>query len=476
MDFTYLKCNTFRIYNDLRQFARKIIKGSGVENFDKKFVSFKDYDFDSNGRLKAQGEIFEGYINELPFGKPISKVQVYPVENFVTDDGVRKHFIVSFKEKSNLKAKYCSEIEEAAEIWPKFIEASKMPKGYKNGGLLYTGFINEYQQWCLPSWIWTNASSIRYFCRSNQVDKAEFLGNKLLSLQNFRGGWIVRYDFESEGIKPLLAPNDSAYIANNAFVSLYKATNEPKYLKAAVQCADWIMNSARPDGMVYFGYDDFRNNWETDHNIVDVGFTAGLFAELYGITKDNRYLFYLKKFTDAYIRLFYDPELKWFLSSLDNDDKARGCGFSRGQAWALEGLIPAYCVLKDAKIKTIIEDTISSVIAKQNADGSWANDVGHPDLGADCKGTPIIAYSLQKWLLLNPNIRVNIHNRIQTSVDKAMKWCACHTIKNGLGAGGIFSYCYVGAIVHHRCTSTAFVYSCAYALELLDMQNSNIGP
>lgn len=231
------------------------------------------------------------------------------------------------------------------------------------------------------------------------------------------------------------------------------------------------MNSARPDGMVYFGYDDIRNKWETDHNIVDVGFTAGLFAELYSITKDNRYLSYLKKFTDAYIRLFYDPELKWFLSSLGNDDKARGSGFSRGQAWALEGLIPAYCVLKDTTIKKIIEDTISSVIAIQNADGSWANDVGQPDLGADCKGTPIVAYSLQKWLLLNPDIQAKLHNRIQTSVDKAMKWCVCHTIKNGLGAGGIFSYCYVGAIVHHRCTSTAFVYSSAYALELFNMLN-----
>lgn len=188
MDSTYIKCNTFRIYNDLRQLSRKIIKGSGAENFDKKFVSFNDHDFDSNGLLNVVGERREGYINERPYSKPISKEQVYPVENLVTNDRARKHLKNSYKKKTEFNAEYCREIVEAVAVWPKFIAASRIPEGYRNGGLLYTGFINEYQQWCLPSWVWTNASSIRYFCRSNKVDKAKLLGDKLLALQNFRGG------------------------------------------------------------------------------------------------------------------------------------------------------------------------------------------------------------------------------------------------------------------------------------------------
>ena len=43
--------------------------------------------------------------------------------------------------------------------------------------------------------------------------------------------------------------------------------------------------------------------------------------------------------------------------------------------------------------------------------------------------------------------------------------------------GGIFSYCMEGAVVHHLYTSTAFVYSSAYAIEMLrmakNMENDN---
>lgn len=474
MDCTYIKCNCFRLYSNLRQFARKVIKGSGNENIDNWFISFKDSDFDDEELVLNNCSNQSGFINETNIADTIRKGEVYPVENFITNECLRNQFTGSFRSKARIKHEYCKDVNEASSYWPVFIEQARIPAGYRNGGLLYTGFIKEYQEWCLPSWVWTNASSIRYYCSTGQIEKARNLGNLLLSLQDSSGGWIVRYDFSQREVKPLLAPNDSAYIANNAFISLYKATKEQKYLDSAVRCADWIIDTARYDGMVYFGYDTLKRKWERDHNIVDVGFTAGLFAELYSITKEDKYLSYLRTFTATYIRLFYDSDKKWFFSSLCEDDKARGAGFSRGQAWALEGLIPAYTVLQDERIKFIIEDTIASVISKQSPDGSWANDTKMPSLGADCKGTPIIAYSLQKWLLLNPRIPTGMSTSIRSSVEKAMNWCALHTIKNGIGAGGIYSYCYVGAIVHHHCTSTAFVYSSAYALELQKMLRGDI--
>lgn len=45
----------------------------------------------------------------------------------------------------------------------------------------------------------------------------------------------------------------------------------------AKRCADWIIETARPDGMVYIGFNIRDNKWDKNCVIVDVGFTAGLF-------------------------------------------------------------------------------------------------------------------------------------------------------------------------------------------------------
>ena len=73
---------------------------------------------------------------------------------------------------------------------------------------------------------------------------------------------------------------------------MYKISNEDKYLDAAKKCADWIIKTARPDGLVWTGFDIKHQKWVKEHIIVDTGFTAGLFANLYDITKENKYSYY----------------------------------------------------------------------------------------------------------------------------------------------------------------------------------------
>jgi len=43
-------------------------------------------------------------------------------------------------------------------------------------------------------------------------------------------------------------------------------------LEVARKCADWIFETARPDGMVWSGYDMKHKKWIKKHNIVDTGF------------------------------------------------------------------------------------------------------------------------------------------------------------------------------------------------------------
>lgn len=382
----------------------------------------------------------------------------YPVENplcgnttFSNQRSYNKRFLFKKSKTSNL--------QDSKSCWNIFLDSSIIPTGYKHAGLSMGGFIWEYQEWCLPSWIWTNAAKVRYYCSVKNLTKAKETSDILIKYQNKCGGWIVRNDYTNGSVIPQLAPNDSAYIANNALLCTYELSGEEKYLLAAIKCADWIIQTARPDGFVYLGCNYDTQEWNTDRNIVDTGFTAGLFARLYMLTMDEKYKSFLKHFVAKYVELFYNKERKRFWTALHND-KPLGGSFTRGQAWALEGIIPAYQVLQEQYLFDIINNTISTLISEQHKDGSWAHNLNRPYRGNDCKGIPVVALSLYKWY------KISKRGDLLPPIYKALNWCVNHTVTNGRGKGGIYDFSLEGAIVHHSCTSTAFVYSSAYALEL----------
>lgn len=385
--------------------------------------------------------------------------ELYPVENvlYTKTESVQRESYRAVYPTLHLGLRS----EDANEAWRVFIRSSMIPEGYKGAGLHYAGFI-ERKGWCLPSWIWTNAALVRMYCEVGDLKSGEAIADRLLALQEDCGGWIVRNDYTPTEVIPVLAPNDSSYIANNALLSMYRATGEKRYLDSACRCADWIISSARPDGMVPVGYDMRRNIWQK-HNIVDTGFTAALFASLYEITKAPNYYDFLKRFVARYIKLFYIPAKKGFATSLDSNDQQFGGMFARGQAWALEGITLAYRVLQDDNIRTVIEDTISTILRLQRSDGGWAYNLTRPLMGEDCKGIAVIAKALMDWNEISPS------SDLTNAASRALEWCRRHTAKDGVARGGIFSYCMEGAVVHHLYTSTAFVYASAYAIEVENM-------
>ena len=426
-------------------------------------VNISSQDFSKYQKIEIKGP----YINDIEFNKPtiIMKDNLFPVENIV-DIGSNMKFKESYEQKKESNSPLGVKLRDASIIWESFLDSSVIPDGYKNAGLHYTGYISDkINEWCLPTWIWTNAALVRMYCNNGNIIKALQITDLLMKQQLECGGWIVRNDYTKEGAIPTLAPNDSAYIANNAFIEVYKATNKIEYLEAAKKCADWIIKTARPDGLVWSGYDMKHKKWIKEHIIVDTGFTAGLFANLYDLTKENKYKIFLEKFVNQFIKLFYNSSEKGFTTSLNTHDKQIGGMFARGQAWALEGLIPAYRVLEADEIKQVIEATISNLLKKQLQNGGWAYNFSKPLLGEDCKGVAVIAKSLTEWNRIEPN------DKITNSVQKALDWSAKRTASKGICKGGIFSFCMEGAVVHNFYSKTAFVYTSAYAIETYDILN-----
>lgn len=453
----------YELYGKVHKIAKKVLGRATVPLY--RLVSVPLSELEGDRFLVTDLENSE-FFNEIEIKTgSIPKEAIFPIENVVK--------ICTYSRLANSynlrkrKISFGVEHNAALEKWARFIEASQIPEGYRNAGLSYAGFILDADSWCLPSWIWTNAAIVRMNCSWGKIEEARRITNILLTMQKAEGGWIVRYDYDNKGAIPIWAPNDSAYIANNACLEIYFATRDEKYLEAAERCAQWIIDTARPDGMVYVGYNIREAKWQKKHNIVDVGFTAGLFIKLFQITGYPKYKTFIDRFVKKYIELFY-IQGKGFATSLDENDHILGGMFGRGQAWALEGLIPYYIESKDIKVKKVIDCTIKTILACQTRDGGWPYNLTRKMMGIDCKATPIIAVSLYRWYELNPN-RTDCLNAAR----KALTWCENHTAKDDKCEGGIFSYCTEGAIVHDMYTSTAFTYSCAYAIELAAMLGRN---
>ena len=310
------------------------------------------------------------------------------------------------------------------------------------------------------NWIWTNAAIVRMLCHDNRIEYARTIGDSLARKQLECGGWIVRDDYDKNGAIPVVAPNDSAFIANNAFIELYNATGELQYLNVAIKCADWIMETCRSDSLVYTGFNMRENKWEKDWVIVDTGFTAALFANLVMLTGEDKYRVYLSKFIRRYIDLFFVQNKRGFCTSIDRFNHHHGGMFARGQAWALEGMIPAYKALGEEFIKETIEDTVSFLLKSQATNGSWPYNLSRRLMGEDCKGTPVIAKNLMDWY------EVVKRQELLICSQKALSWCENHTAEKGEMTGGIFSFTIEGAIEKSKYTMCAFVYASSYAIEL----------
>lgn len=453
----------YEFYGILHKNAKKI--QSKNKKSDYRMVSIPSTKFDYY-KSNIISEKKEGdYINNIgEISDSLTIKDVYPIENIIRGNSFKFLDNTYGKKIKKVKLNFGAKNDNCQNLWLAFIKNSQIPLEYKNGGLHYAGFILEENEWCLPSWIWTNAAIVRMYCNINMLDEAKKIADYLVELQDESGGWIVRNDYNEKGAIPVLAPNDSSYIANNCCLSLYLHTKEDKYLNAAKKCADWIIKTSRSDGLIYLGYDCKNQKWLKKCNIVDIGFTGGFFANLYIITKDKKYLTFLQRFIDKYIEVFYNEKNKGFFTSIDEKDNGQGGMFGRGQAWALEGLIPAYVILKSENIKVIIEDTVNTVIKYQTKDGGWPYNFAKLLMGKDCKAVPVIAWSLMQWYKLNPQDK-----KLKIACEKAYRWCLEHTETEGYYSGGIFSYSVEGAIVHHMYTNTAFVYASAYAIELKRM-------
>lgn len=411
----------------------------------------------------------KGFVNELECQGDvvINPAQVYPYDNAVSLN-LREELVSKFRAGVLQDAFPSPEFTSYQQILNYFIDQAKIPNHWRNTGLYHAGYSLERQHYVLPSWIWTNGKIVEHLAVSGQTAAALDLAGRLLDLQLPSGGWIVRYDLKDlrAGVTPVIAPNDSAHCADHGLLTAYGINGDARYLAAAKKCANWIMTEGHDDGLINHGYDSLKGRWDNDFNIVDIGFSAGLFCSLYKITGNSNYLDFAGKFLTRYVAAFYRGN-GIFATSLKNGCKIGKGVFARGHAWALEGLIPYYELTHDAAIGEVIDDTVIFLLQSQQRGGGWLYNLRSGPAGGfsgyDNKGTPVIAASLSRWKVSRPEMATVINSAVEKSID----WCLKHTKKTAPGIGGIFSCNMEGAVVHSPNTQVAFVYSNCYLLALI---------
>jgi hypothetical protein len=356
-----------------------------------------------------------------------------------------------------------------------FILRSIARPGSKYGGLVPGCFDCDQKMFRLHSWIWTNGAIIAALLESLDqgeaaAQRAVDVGRRLLTYQvshgSNRGAFPVRWDIAEDspvGVADWYAPNDAAFMASYGFVRLFKAGAGDEFFVAANSVGEWILREAlKKDGRLSVGYRADIERWDWGWLYVDAGFTLTLFRDLYAITKEDRWRAAAVAFANWFVARFWHAGGRYFAKTVvRNCRKQVRRWFSRGQAWAIDGMIAAWEASGDDRFLNIASECAVALMHKQTASGAWHYLANEPQSGLCNKGTPVIGYNLARL----GNITDNSTMRVAAA--RAATWCVEAADRSeSIVRGAIVARNQEGAFANGLYAATAFPYASAFYLML----------
>jgi len=343
-------------------------------------------------------------------------------------------------------------------------------------GTFYACYDLTHHTYRLNSWVWCSAVAVRALLtqRSRTGDESlyeiavqvgEALRKRQLTTGPNAGAVEVRWDLDrsrarSYGIVRWLAPNDTAFIAAEAFLPLYEATGDPGYLQAARRVAAWIRDQGtHQSGRLRVGCDATTGKWDDSWLYVDSMFVAGLFAGLAAVDPDGGWSAVLQSTLDDAVRRFSLPN-GLFAKTWRSRGERDTAKWARGQAWALLGLLDAYGAVPRKRWLDRAIQCANALLDAQNSNGSWYYIMDDPSSGECAKATPILAYSMARLF------KATGSSDYWQAARRALRWCQTQIYDGAdpYARGGVTSHTTEGCIVGARDVNCAFLYSAAYYL------------
>jgi rhamnogalacturonyl hydrolase YesR len=331
----------------------------------------------------------------------------------------------------------------------------------------------------LLSWRWTTGVAIQALLIARQntwIDergaaRAQALSDQLLASMithgQHAGAFTARWDIGCDtphGIVPWLAPNDVAFAAAHGLAPAYESTGDPRYLDAALLTGRWLLSECwGSENRFRVGFRQDTEVWVDDWYYVDGGIATALFNELSRITGEARWAEGMRRFmVDFMGRMYLGDGL--FRKTWVKSGRRPETTFTRGYAWALDALLNAWECLGDPVYLSRAQEVARVLRRHQQPDGSWPYELGRQSSGACNKATPIIGYHLAR---LAQHDADRDHEQCARA---AAEWCrdAIRVAPERPEHGGIVAWNEEGAISTRRSVSTAFSYSSAYYILLVD--------
>ena len=328
------------------------------------------------------------------------------------------------------------------------------------------------QQGCVRLWSWYWTTGIVYEALSALVTDGQadidlqpleegMLGRQVLTDGEARGSYFVRWDPDRTapcGVRAWHAPNDAAYLGLHGLLVAHRRTGDAIWLQRAELLAGWIAGPGMQGSRLRVGWDANRGQWDDSWHYIDAAWTPAFLCDLAARTEQKQY-------RDLAVNLAHDTidrfatEGPFYLKIWRANGRHTRTVFSRGMAWVLEGWIP---LLQDGEewLRPRVRDLATGLLAEQRPDGAWPYLIDQPGSGPCNKGTPAIAYHLNRLKPLLPEMS----DALELAVSRALAWCErnMEMSMTSPGRGGIIAANAEGAITTVRGIPVAFNYASAY--------------
>lgn len=251
-----------------------------------------------------------------------------------------------------------------------------------------TNIADRTMQMQFENWDWDSGVAIYGMMRAWQAtgDQRYF---------DFAQTWVD--GFIERGLPPITHPNHTT--PGLATLMLYETSGHEKYLVAAQQMAEFLLNDASrtAEGALYHYEDQL---W------VDTVFVSAPFLSRFGqLTGDTRY-------TDEAVRQFrlhaerlQDPDTGLFYHGWDEseDSHMSGAFWLRGNGWAMAAgtdLLDQLAADHPARpeIRNALLQQADGLRDLQDRSGLWHTVIDQPDFYTETSGTAAIGYALLRGL------------------------------------------------------------------------------
>ncbi|MEO7799984.1 MAG: hypothetical protein ABIY47_19910 [Opitutaceae bacterium] len=276
------------------------------------------------------------------------------------------------------------------------------------------------------------------------------------------------------GFEQFYSVADALFLIGWGWVPLYRETGDKSYLAAALRLAAATRRLQGQFEIIPMDYAKSAEAWK-NYTINEAGFGPEGLAAIYAATGDSALPAIGATYMDRLLKRFQQDNGLWARRfEFSPERTVPSQRMTRGEGWAMEGLIAAYDLTRDGKYRDLAVKMASHLVAAQHADGSWSYEFDQPSatVGISEKGTAL-------WSLLFYRLHALTRDPAHLqAARRALTWCLENqsTGPDREGHGGIIGITFQSGVTYRAWFPLACSYTSAFfglsVLEELKLQTA----